>query len=64
MNVQSSLIQELMLYEFELRNNITEATKNICWAECEGAVDYSTVTRGFKEFWSSCKNPNDQVRYA
>ena len=30
MNVQFSLIQELMFYEFELEHNIIEATKTIC----------------------------------
>ena len=29
-NVQCSLIQELILYKFELGNNIMEATENIC----------------------------------
>ena len=33
MNVQHSLIQELMFYELELNHNITEATKNICCAK-------------------------------
>ena len=42
MNVQHSLILELMLYEFEFQQNAVEATKTICCA-----VDLSTVTRWF-----------------
>ena len=49
MNVQHSLIWELMLSEFALSHNATEATKNIS-AKSEGAVDNSTVTRCFKKF--------------
>ena len=30
MNMHHSLIQELMLYEFELGNNTVEATKKMC----------------------------------
>ena len=30
-----------MLYEFKLGINAAEATKTICCAECDGAVDYS-----------------------
>ena len=43
-NVQHILIQELMLYEFELVDNTVEVTKNIC-AKCEGAVGHSTASR-------------------
>ena len=59
-NVQCSLIQELMFYEFRLDHSITEATKNICGAKGEGAVDYSTITRLFKKFQSCCKNIDNQ----
>ena len=41
MNIQHSLIQELMLYVFKLGDNVIEATKNICHTKEEGAVDYS-----------------------
>ena len=43
MNVQHSLIWELMLCGFELDHNVTEAMKNICYAKGEGAVDHSMV---------------------
>ena len=39
MNMQYDLIQELMLYEFELGDNTTESTKNIWCAKYEGTVD-------------------------
>ena len=41
MNVQCSLIQELMLDKFELGYNATEVTKKIYYAKDEGAVDRS-----------------------
>ena len=44
-NRQQSLIQELMLYKFELGHNTTEATKNICCVKGEGIDDHSTVIR-------------------
>ena len=46
MNMQSSLIQELMLYEFKLGH---EATKNIC-ENGEGTFNHTTETRWFKKF--------------
>ena len=63
MNMQYSLIQELMLYKFEVGHNVVEAAKNICWAKSEGTVDHSTITKWFKKFHrSGCKNLDDQVR--
>ena len=50
MNVQSSIIWELALYRFELGHNAAEVTKNILCMKVKGAVDYSIVTRLFKEF--------------
>ena len=61
-NIQCNLIQELMLYKFKLVHNATEATKNICCAKGKGAVDHSSVTRGFKKFRLGCKNLDDQAR--
>ena len=60
-NVQCSLIQELMLYEFKKDNNLAEATKNICYRKGEGAIDLSIVTRLFKKFPSGYKEecPHD-----
>ena len=46
----------------KLSHNATEATKNICGAKDEGAVDHYTVTRWFKKFHLDCNNLNDQVR--
>ena len=45
-----------MLSEFELGYNFTKATKNICCAKSEEAVDHSVVTRWFKKFYLGCKN--------
>ena len=50
MNLQHSLIWELMLYQFELYHNNEEATQNVSFAKAEGIVDHSTVTRSFKKF--------------
>ena len=41
MNVQCSLIWELLLYDFKLDHNTIEATKNICCVKDESAVNYS-----------------------
>ena len=62
MNVRRSLIRQLMLYEFELSHNAAEATKNICFAKGEDAVDHDTVTSWFEKFLSGCKNLDDQTR--
>ena len=51
MNAQRSLIRELMLYDFEqCHNGATEASKKICRAKGEDAVDHSIVTRWLKKF--------------
>ena len=44
-NVQLRLIQELMLYKFQLSHNATESTKYICYVKGENATDQCTVTR-------------------
>ena len=62
LNVQCSLIQELMLYGFKLSYCTTEAPKNICCAKGGGDVDHSSVTWWFKKFHSDCKNLNNQAR--
>ena len=62
MNMQQSLIWELMLFKFELGHNAKEATKNICYAKGEGTADQSTVNREFKKFHSVCQILDDQVR--
>ena len=61
MNVQCSLKQELMLYEFKLDHNALEATRKNC-VKSEDAVDHGTVTRWVKKFCSSRKNLNEQAR--
>ena len=60
-NVQRTLIRELVFYEFKLGHNATEVTKNIC-AKSGGLIDHSTVIRWFKKFLSGCKNLDDQTR--
>ena len=45
MNVQCSLIWELMFKEFKLGQNIVEAIKNMFYAKDEGAVNHSIVIR-------------------
>ena len=45
MNMQHSLILELMLYKFKLGHKTMEAMKNICYAKGEGALDLSTVSK-------------------
>ena len=54
MNVQRSLIQELVLCELEVSYNTAEVTKNICCAKSEGAVDQNTVTSRLKKFCLDC----------
>ena len=44
MNIQLSLIWEIILYKFKLGYNTQKTTKNIFCAKGEGAVDCSTVT--------------------
>ena len=59
MNLQCSQIWELMLYEFKLGYNATEAAKNIGCVKGEGGTDYSTETKGLRKFYSGRKNLND-----
>ena len=58
MNVNCKLIQELMLYKFEL----WKQPKNFYSTKVEGAVDLTTVTRLFKKFLWSSKNLVNQAR--
>ena len=44
MNVQCSLIQELMLYELKRGHNAIEANKNICCAKGENTVIHSIIS--------------------
>ena len=39
MNMQHSLIRELVLYEFEMGHNAAETSKNICGMKGEGVAD-------------------------
>ena len=50
LNVLHRLIQELMIYKFELGHNAVEANKSICCVKGGGAVDHSRVTR----YWLLC----------
>ena len=45
MSIQYSLIQELMIYKFELSHNSIETTKRVCFVKGEGTVHQSTVTK-------------------
>ena len=59
-DMQCSLISELILYKFKLSNNAMEATIK---THCEkGSVDHCTGTKWFKKFRSGCKKLNDQVK--
>ena len=63
--VPHSLIQELLLYDFQLNHNATEAPKKVCCTKSKGAVDHSMVTRCLKKFILVCKNLDDnKVRLA
>ena len=62
MNFQYNQIRELIFYGFELGQNATEVTKNICCAKVESTIDHRSVIRWFKKFRSGCKNLNDQTR--
>ena len=56
MNVQRSLILEIMFYGFELSYGSDPK-----YLKGEGAVDHRTVTRWFKKFRSRCKNLDNQT---
>ena len=43
MNVQYSLIQEIMLYEFELDHNATTKAAKNCCEKSDGAVNHRTL---------------------
>ena len=62
MNVQFSLIQKLMLYEFKQGHNALEAMKNIHQAKGEVTINHSSVGWLSKKFCSGCTNLNDQAR--
>ena len=61
-NVQCNLIQELLLYKFELHHNAVEVTKNIYCAKAEGTVNHTKVTKWHKNFRLGCKNLDGQSR--
>ena len=54
--------EKVMFYDFEVYRNTTEATKNICYAKGENAVDDSKVIKWFKKFRSGSKNLDYQAR--
>ena len=51
-----------MFYKFKLGHNAVEATRNICCAKGEDAINYATITRWFKKFCLRSKKLDDQVR--
>ena len=48
-----------MFYEFELGHKAAEASKNICCAWGESALDHTRVMKWFKKFCSGCKKTID-----
>ena len=62
MNMQCSLIHELMLDKFKVGHNAKEATKTICCEKDESTVDHCIVTRWLKKVHPVCKNLDDQPR--
>ena len=62
MNVPSSLMWALMIYEFELGYKAAEAVKNMCDMKGEGTIDHITESRWLKKFKLGCKNLNDLVK--
>ena len=56
MNIQSGLIQELILYKFKLGYKATEATENICFAKSEYSNQMVLeILLGLQEPWWSGK---------
>ncbi len=51
-NVQCSLIQELILNKSELGYNAMEAMKIICCVKAKGTITHSIVIRWLKKFCS------------
>ena len=57
--MQRNQIQELLLFEFEVGYNTTEANRNICCVKGEGGVDGSIENKWLKKFRSGFKNLDD-----
>ena len=62
MNVQYSLIREIIRYEFELSHNAAETTKNNWDAKDECTVDQNRESRWFNKFCSDFKSLDDLAR--
>ena len=60
-SLQRSLIQKIVIYEFKLGFNVTEATKLICCVKSEDTVGHSRVNKRFKIIYLVCKNIDDQA---
>ena len=59
MNVKSSLIREVLRYEFEVGYNVTEDAKNLfCEMRRNSWSQYNNQI--LKQFCSDCKNLDDQ----
>ena len=61
-NVHYDLNRLLVLYEFEVGNNASEATKTICCLKGEVLVDHSTVIRWLKKFHLVCNELDNQAK--
>ena len=62
MNMQHSLITELMLYGVEQSYNTAEVAKNSCCVKSEGAVDHSIEIKWLKKFRLGCKKFDKQMK--
>ena len=61
-NIQHSLIQEVMIYVFEHCQNAMEEIKNIYCAQGEGIVNHCCLTSRLKKFFLGYKKLLNQQR--
>ena len=60
MNVQRSLIREIIHKDLKLGYNVREATH--CFVKDERAVDYGMIIRWFEKFRKGCKRLDDMKK--
>ena len=63
MNVQHSLIWELILYEFKLGHNTTEVTKNTYCMKGEGPVDYNSSNQMVSKILLRLQEPQQSGKF-
>ena len=61
-NVQHSLIREIMHYKLRFSRNTAKVTKSICCAKGEATVGHRTTTRWRKKFFFGRKNFDLQAK--